>query len=268
MSENMQTCPECQELVPIEYVICVWCGYNLSAEHIKRAGIVIGRREIVQRVVKLTKDPINAFKEIALIPDLKGPRYIMYMIGIFMTLNMIAVFKKLGGMSYNSEESRIILYQGTRFQPSIAVTSVISLVFLIVQPLLLLFVFNLVWKVGTRIVILLSRTLGGKGDKLKIRSAIGYSLTPVMFGWAFSWLVRLVTPSTTVTDTSYSGVEKAIIDVTKSGIGVVSTVVLYICWIWATILATIGVSKTSRISYIEAFIAAGIPFLFFMTIVI
>ena len=266
MSENMQTCPECQELVPIEYVICVWCGYNLSAEHIKRAGIVIGRREIVQRVVKLTKDPINAFKEIALIPDLKGPRYIMYFIGVFMTLNMIAVFKKLDGLSYNTEKSRIVLYQG-RISPSIPVTSVISLVFLIIQPLILLFVFNLVWKVGTRIVILLTRTLGGKGDKLKIRSAIGYSLTPVLFGWAFSWLVRLVTPSTSVSDTSYTGVEDAIVTVTKHGIGVVSTVVLYICWIWATILATIGVSKVSRISYIEAFIAAGIPFLFFMSIV-
>ena len=114
MSENMQTCPSCGELVPIEYVVCVWCGFDLTAEHIRRSGIIIGRNEAFSRMKRVTLDPINAFKEITLIPDLKGPRYILYFIGVAMTLNMLAIFSKLDGLEFNNPDLRkIVLYTFT-----------------------------------------------------------------------------------------------------------------------------------------------------------
>ncbi|MFV2014460.1 MAG: YIP1 family protein, partial [Candidatus Heimdallarchaeota archaeon] len=197
----MQTCPSCGELVPIEYVVCVWCGFDLTAEHIRRSGIVIGRNEAFARMKRVTLDPINAFKEITLIPDLKGPRYILYLIGVAMTLNMLAIFSKLDGLAYNTEEYKIVLYTiGADTQISIKVTTIIALTFLIIQPIFLLLIFNYIWKVATRLISYLSRTVGGTGDKEKIRSILGYSLLPVLFGWSLAWILRLLSGSTEVAD--------------------------------------------------------------------
>lgn len=269
MSENMQTCPSCGELVPIEYVVCVWCGFDLTAEHIRRSGITIGRNEAFSRMKRVTLDPINAFKEITLIPDLKGPRYILYFIGVAMTLNMLAVFSKLDGLAFNEEELKLVLYTFTSgSEISIKVTTIIALTFLIIQPLFLLLIFNYIWKIATRFINFLSKTFGGTGDKEKIRSILGYSLLPVLFGWTIAWLLRLLSGTTEVSDPQgYTEIEAAMIIVSKEGIGAVANFFILISWIWAAVLAVIGVSRATRLSYIEGVIVAGFPYLLFMTVV-
>lgn len=270
MSENMQTCPSCGELVPIEYVVCVWCGFDLTAEHIRRSGIIIGRKEALQRMKRVTIDPVNAFKEIALIPDLKGPRYILYFIGVAMTLNMIAVFSKLDGLAFNDEGLQEITLLNITADSAITikVTTVIALTFLLIQPLFLLLIFNYIWRVATRFISYLSRTVGGTGDKEKIRSIIGYSLLPVLYGWTLAWLLRLLAGSVTVENPdSYSSIESALVEVSKTGIGAVANFIIILSWIWAAILAVIGISRAARLSYIEGVIVAGFPYLLFMTVV-
>ncbi|MHA2027996.1 MAG: YIP1 family protein [Candidatus Kariarchaeaceae archaeon] len=268
MSENMQTCPSCGELVPIEYVVCVWCGFDLTAEHIRRSGIVIGRREAFGRMKRVTLDPINAFKEITLIPDLKGPRYILYFIGVAMTLNMIAVFGKLDGLEFNKESAEIGLFSVLGNTITVKVTTIIALTFLIIQPIFLLLIFNYIWRVATRFVSYLSRTVGGTGDKEKIRSIMGYSLLPVLYGWVIAWLLRLLSSSTTVEDPQgFTEIEAAIITVSKEGIGAVANFIIILSWIWAAGLAIIGISRATRLSYVEGVIVAGLPYLLFMTVV-
>ncbi len=266
MSENMQTCPSCGELVPIEYVVCVWCGFDLTAEHIRRSGIVVGRSEAFGRMKRVTLSPVSAFKEISLIPDLKGPRYIFYLIGFAMTLNMLAVFSKLDGLAFNDENLELDIYPA--YGIGIKVTTVIALAFLLIQPIFLFIIFTYVWRWATRFIGFLSRTFGGTGDKQKIRSVIGYSMLPVLYGWTLAWLLRLLSPSVTVDDPeSYASVEEAIISVTKNGIGGVANFIIIVSWIWAAVLAIIGISRVTRLSYIEGVIVAGFPYLLFMTVV-
>ncbi|OLS25723.1 MAG: hypothetical protein HeimC2_17790 [Candidatus Heimdallarchaeota archaeon LC_2] len=266
MSENMQTCSSCGELVPIEYVVCVWCGFDLTAEHIRRSGIVVGRNEAFGRMKRVTLDPFNTFKEISLIPDLKGPRYIFYFIGVAMTLNMLAVFSKLDGLAFNDENLEIILY--ARYNIGIKVTTVIALTFLLIQPIFLFIIFNFVWRTGTRFIGFLSKTFGGTGDKEKIRSVIGYSMLPVLYGWTLAWILRLLSPSETVSDPdSYASIEEALITVSKDGIGAVANFIIILSWIWAAGLAIIGISRVTRLSYVEGVIVAGFPYLLFMTVV-
>jgi len=264
MSENMQQCTSCGELVPIEYVLCVWCGYDLTGEHIRRSGIQIGRKEAFGRMKKVIVSPIQAFKEISLIPELKGGRWVLYMIGIAMTLNMLAVFSKLENMSFNGEEAEFIIT--TRI--SIPVTFIILLTFLLIQPLVLLMVFTIVWKVGTRIVVIMAQSFGGSGDREKVRAVLGYSMIPVLLAWSLSWLIRLITSSTSGDVNDYSDVEASVVTVTQDGfLGGLANGLITIGWIWATVLGIIGISKSTRISYAEAIIVAGLPYLLFMSIV-
>ena len=49
----MQTCPSCGDLVPNEYVLCVWCGFDLTLEKIRKAGITIDNRDALARMVRV-----------------------------------------------------------------------------------------------------------------------------------------------------------------------------------------------------------------------
>lgn len=268
MSENMQSCPSCGELVPIEYVLCVWCGYDLTAEHIRRAGINIGRKEAIERMKKVVRNPVNAFKEITLIPDLTGGRLILYSIGFIMTLSMLSIFSKLQNLDYNQEGSGITI--------SISIISfvisykfMVGLLFLILMPLILLFIFTMVWKLSTRILKWLSKSFGGTGQDEKIRATIGYSLLPVLFGWIMFLLVIIMVPKTTVSNTSsYDAVDAAVVSLTSKGIGLVAKIFLYIGWTWSAILSIIGMQRAARLSLFESIIVAGAPFGLFMLVVL
>ncbi|MHA2169393.1 MAG: Yip1 family protein [Candidatus Kariarchaeaceae archaeon] len=265
MSENMQQCPSCGELVPEEYVLCVWCGFDLTAEHIRRSGVRIGRKEAVERMRKVVINPVQAFKEITLIPDLNGGRIIFYLIGVAITLNMLAVFSKLDGLSFNDSG----LENAFEFSfIRISVPTVIGIVFLVIQPVVLLVIFTFVWRTGARLIAALSKSFGGSGDQLKIRAVIGYSMLPVLFGWSLAWLFRLVAGKETVNDpNSYESVEEALRNVSLEGIGAVGNFFIVVGWLWATVLGIIGISRATRISIAEAVIVAGIPYILFMTIV-
>ena len=186
-----------------------------------------------------------------------------------MTLNMLAIFSKLDGLAYNTEEYKIVLYTiGADTQISIKVTTIIALTFLIIQPIFLLLIFNYIWKVATRLISYLSRTVGGTGDKEKIRSILGYSLLPVLFGWSLAWILRLLSGSTEVADPKgYTEIEAAMITVSKQGIGAIANFIIILSWVWAAGLAVIGISRATRLSYIEGVIVAGFPYLLFMTVV-
>ncbi|MHA2252209.1 MAG: YIP1 family protein [Candidatus Kariarchaeaceae archaeon] len=280
--------------MPLEYVLCIWCGFDLTAEHIRRSGIQIGRKEAFGRMKKVIINPLQAFKEISLIPDLNGARWIFYLIGVAMTLNMLAIFSKINGLAFNLDIANAWEYFGSTARVEnndpligISVSFLVGIAFLIVQPIVLLLIFNVVWKIGARLIAGLSRSFGGTGDRVKIKAAIAYSLVPVLLAWSAAWLIRLVTPKVNISDYSdecsdvsgdsvvnidgdrscYSSIEKAIIEVSQTGFGGIGRYLIIIGWIWATVLGIIGISRATRISIVESVIVAGIPYLLFMTIV-
>ncbi|MCY3411277.1 MAG: YIP1 family protein [Candidatus Heimdallarchaeota archaeon] len=270
----MQQCPSCAELVPVEYVVCVWCGYDLTGEHIRRAGIVINRKEAFMRMRDIVIDPLNAAKKITLIPDLHGGRIIFYLIGFMMTLNMLAVFSKLDGAEFNNatEYPLISAIQLTRtilLEPTYTMKFVVGVLFLIVQPIVLFIIFNLIWKYAAKIILAIARSLGGHGDQMKIRSALGYSMLPVLIGWTLSWLMTLMaSPVTLPGSIDYTSISEAVVEVTRSGMGLVGFIFIIIGWVWAIVLSVITIRQAVKVSIFESIIIAGIPSAFFMTIVV
>lgn len=269
MSENMQSCPSCGELVPIEYVVCVWCGFDLTAEHIRRAGIVIGRKEAFQRMIKMIRDPFRTAKEIALIPDLTGGKLIFYLLGIAMTLNMIVVFGKLDGTDFNASDAGIQIALSKRISFLISFKFIVGVTFLLVQPIVLYLIFRFVWKYSTRIMKVLIKSVGGHADDEKIKCAIGYSMFPVLLGWTLSLLFTLMSSKVNITGgVTYNSINDAVVQITRHGVGIVGYIFIIIGWIAAIVLMVINMRQVAKMSIAESVVAAGLPSTFMMIIVV
>jgi len=268
MSSNTQQCPSCGEHIPTEYVTCIWCSFDLSAEHIRRSGITIGRKEALRRVIKVARSPVEAFKEISLIPELKGGRLILLGIGFLITLHLLVIFGKMDGISFNEDPIYLSLADASVTTFTVISTNVLlwfisklpTIFLLILSPLFFLFIFTVALRWGTRFVLIFSRILGGGSDKQKTRAAIGYSLTPVLIGYLITLPLRLFSPSTIVSQSTYTEIQSAIEKMDQSGIGVFINILMIISWIWATVLAIIGVGRATKLPVIESTIATGIPF--------
>jgi hypothetical protein len=258
----MQTCPSCGDLVPTEYVLCVWCGFDLTAEQIRRAGITIDNRDAVFRMRRVILSPRNAFREISILPDLRGGKLVLYAIAVMMTLNMIIVLRKIEDLTYNDPELILLRYRAIE----INIRFVLNLIYLLLQPLVLYVVFLTIWKWSARILSALSKSFGGRGDREKIRAIIGYSMVPVLLAWTLSWFLHLLSPRVTAGSASYESIEAAVLAVSEQGLGVISMIFMWIAWLWATALGIIGMKNVGRLSWIESTFVAGIPYAIFITI--
>lgn len=254
----MQQCPSCGEYVPTEYVTCVWCGYDLTAEYIRRSGIKIGRKEAFQRIYGVIRNPVQAFKEITLIPEKKGGIMVLWFTGISITLHFMIILKKLVGIEYDTSPHytasvlRNILAFLLGFIP--------FFIFIIFAPLLFLAIFSIMWWLATKIVVFLAKLVGGGSDKAKIRAVIGYSVAPVMVGWTVTVPLRLFAPKISVTSGSYQSIQGALTSINNSGIGIVIHIIIILSWLWTLAVAYIGIKRASNLSVVEAVIVAGIPY--------
>lgn len=291
----MQTCPSCGDLVPNEYVLCVWCGFDLTLEKIRKAGITIDNRDALARMVRVVTKPPSTFKEISLLPDNRGGKMVLFAIAIIMTCNMIVIMSKLDGLIMNSEEFESYLVIDLPILVPISIPLFgtdditglrnsldfdidmhiklsgkffINLFILAVQPFLLYIMFLQIWKVSIRILALLSRTFGGRVDNDKIKSVVGYSLIPVLIGWTLAWLSRLFTPEVNVSGSSYEDIQSGIKSFSEEGSGLIGLTFLYLGWAWTFALGIIGMKNASRLSWVEAFLVTSLSYGVFIAVVL
>ena len=263
----MQSCPSCGELVPVEYITCVWCGYDLTGEHIRRAGIKIDRRDAFRRMYRVIRDPFNTMKEIALIPDQKGPRTIIYLIGVALTFHMLTMLRKIEGLAFNEQN----FVQGDSIGTTILnfiISRIPTVIFLIFWPFLFAIVFTIILRAAGRIINYVNMALGGENNREKVRSIIGYSLVPVLLGDTITIILRLLSPSQSIGGDSYSEIANAIDNMATSGIGVFIRFFQILFWIWGMVLAVYGMSKGTKLSLAETSISTGLPYLIFIFFVL
>ncbi len=261
----MQTCPSCGELVPVEYVTCVWCGYDLTGEHIRRAGIKISRRESFRRAVRVIRDPRNVMKEIALVPDNRGGRTALYLIGLAITFHMLILLRKIDGLQFNGS-----LVEGEGISTIITnylISRIPTIAFLVLWPFLFMIVFMMVWYFAARITNYLNRAFGGKSNKPKVRAILGYSFYPALLGYAITIPLRLFTPEGSISTLNYAAINDVMETMASSGIGIVIRIVQILFWLWSMVIAVYGMAQGGRLSYVETFITTGLPYLVFIWII-
>ena len=270
MSEESQKCPACSEVIPNEYVICPFCAFDLTEAKIRRSGIKIGRSESIDRMKRTITSPFPVVKEISLIPDRRGGSFNLLIISFALIMQLIVVIRKLDKTGYirSSGSMAETDYFNTRvsfwfigFDINITERFVFTFVFLLLGSFVLFIMLFLAWKIGTRMMVFISRTLGGKAEYDNVRSVLGYSLTPIAIGETVSLLFFffLGLPSDATTAGEWSEIDAAVYSMVNSGLMSFIKIIMLGCWAWTIFLSSYGMGRANRLSPFEGFIVTIVP---------
>ena len=179
MSESESlVCPNCSERSPAGYILCPYCGFNLTDilrqiqrrpvsfrerfSRIRRSAL-IGREFFnVREAASISK---NLFREIGVNPDRLGVVFLLYFLSVAYSTRLAAYVVKLG-----FENSSI--YHDLHFWFFLISPWLVGIMFL------LLALFG--WFLSSVFIWLVAKTLGGKASLRDTYSIVGYSLGPLI----------------------------------------------------------------------------------------
>ncbi len=188
MSESESlVCPNCSERSPGGYILCPYCGFDLTKILRQKEKRGITFRERFSRIWRSLLDPRDSkilFREVGVNPDRKGVLILLYLLSV-------AYASRLGAFAIKASSNS---WHDFHFW------------FFLIQPwfsgLMFFFLSVFGWLICSLIVWLLSKTLGGKASLRDTYSIVGYSLGPLITASLLvSLVIVLVGPSISSIDT-------------------------------------------------------------------
>lgn len=243
VSEDSIICPMCLERVPPEYIVCPYCGYDMTKIVHEAAVGALGTREIFGRIRKVIQQPRLAMKDIADHPDRMGGVLIMLALSIFLILSRGPAYLLRGGIE--------------GMDPVGMITSLV-LPLLILGGVLFFIVPFLFWVLGSAIFWIIAKLIGGRGVNFaQTQGVVGYGLTPLAL-WAFISIPILLIglPSGDINTMANSTVEYIL------------TILMIPALVWSLILIGIGLTRAHAFTHYEGIIIAALPILGFLLVII
>ncbi len=162
-------CPRCKNDVPVIYIFCPFCGYDLRFIIRERLIMGLSLKDRLYRIYYLLRSPLVAMKHIASAPDFLGA-FIVFMIGTLLLLlkNLVVYLGFIGGISK------------------------IAFLYLFLNSLFLQFIFWLAFTVLFHIALVI---MGGKGTFSDVLNVLGYSMIYIGIGHVFSMIFVVVSMS-------------------------------------------------------------------------
>jgi len=163
-SESL-VCPNCSERSPAGYILCPYCGFDLTKILKKALRTRITFKERFSRIWRSLSDPRLSkilFKEISVNPDRIGAIFLLYFLSVAYSTRLGVFMMKLSDSSWHG----------------------FDLVFFIIAPwffgIIFFFLALFGWAITTLIVWLVAKTLGGKAGLRDTFSIVGYSFGPLI----------------------------------------------------------------------------------------
>ncbi len=240
MSEEAIVCPMCLERVPPEYIICPYCGYDLTQQIYEAAVGALGIRGIARRIYQVIREPRIAMKDVADHPDRFGGILIMLAFSIFLVLGW--------GPAY-------LLRSGT-----LGIVGIItSLPYMILGGFVLFIIPLLMWYLGSAIFWLIAKMLGGRGvNYAQTQSVVGYGLVPLALWSMISMPILFI------------GLPGGVSAITMANSGVESflTYLMVAAFIWSVILIGLGLTRAHLFSKYEGMVIAALPIIGLLFVII
>ncbi len=166
MSESeSHVCPNCSERSPAGYILCPYCGYDLTKIVRATQRVRITFREKFSRIWRSLYDPRMSkelFHEIGVNPDRIGAIITLYLLSVAYSLRLPALALKASDASW----------MGVQFP------------YFLISPWILAFAVILLalfgWLMSSVIVWLFAKTLGGKAGFRDTLGIVGYSFGPLI----------------------------------------------------------------------------------------
>ncbi len=166
MSESESiVCPNCSERSPGGYILCPYCGFDLTRILRARERIRVPFRETFMRIYRSLFDPRESktlFEEIGVNPDRKGALFVLYLLSVAYAMRLGALVLKASTPSWHD----------------------FHFWFFIISPwivgfaLFILAIFG--WLTSGLLTWLIAKTLGGKAGYRDTLGVIGYALGPLI----------------------------------------------------------------------------------------
>jgi len=158
-------CPNCNERSPAGYILCPYCGFDLTKILKKAQKIPITFKERFSRIWRSLSDPRLSkilFREISVNPDRIGVIFLLYFLSVAYATRIGAFMIKASDPSWHD----------------------FHFYYFIIAPWFIGFVFFFLalfgWAIATLIVWLVAKTLGGKAGLRDTFSIVGYSFGPLI----------------------------------------------------------------------------------------
>ena len=191
MSESeSHVCPNCSERSPAGYILCPYCGYDLTKLLRATHRVRITFREKLSRIWRSLYDPRKSkhlFGEIGVNPD---------RLGAFITLYFLSV-------AYSMRFPVLVLKAADNSWYLLQIPYLLIAPWFIAFAMILLALFS--WLMISIVIWLIAKTLGGKAGYRDTLGIVGYSLGPLITG---SFLINIIIivigpPITTITTTTW-----------------------------------------------------------------
>ncbi|MFW9923058.1 MAG: YIP1 family protein [Candidatus Thorarchaeota archaeon] len=243
--ESLIQCPICQEGAPQGYLLCPFCGADLTKIYEVKSFEYISYKEVWHRMRYLFVKPIQICKEIAENPDSKA--------------GMIFLFAITFGLAF--QVSSMLIHANISSWRTL-------LIFLAVWIISLLPV-ALTWGILSLILIILSKLLGGKAKGKQISSAVGYGFMPVAVISVFNSLFYLIAlPYSQIEALDYTEVFYTVLGYRNSFAGILGLILNIISFLGAGVYIALILKPANGFSWVEAGIAVGLPVIIFVALII
>jgi hypothetical protein len=163
-SESL-VCPNCSERSPSGYILCPYCGFDLTKILRKAQRTPITFKERFSRLWRSLSDPRLSkilFREVSVNPDRIGVIILLYFLSVAYATRIGAYMIKATNSSWHG----------------------FDLVYFIIQPwftgIIFLFLALFGWAITTLVIYLGAKTLGGKAGLRDTFSIVGYSFGPLI----------------------------------------------------------------------------------------
>ncbi|MBN1331133.1 MAG: YIP1 family protein [Candidatus Heimdallarchaeota archaeon] len=239
-------CPICNETSPQGYLLCPFCGADLTVVYEQKIFAPVTYKESFFRIKELIIKPRKISQIIADNPDSKGGFLFCVVIALGLATQLIAYIIHTRTLDW-------------KFYP---VIFLIGWVVIFLLPFLL-------WFLGSWIIRTMSRLLGGKSSRKQIRSAVGYGMLPVVFAEIFNGIFLLIAlPYEEPGDYDITGIIESMSNLRNSFAGITS-IIIHFAGIIASGIYIVFIAKPAcDFSWVETAIATGVPLLLFTILMI
>ncbi|NHK32764.1 MAG: YIP1 family protein [Asgard group archaeon] len=239
-------CPICNETSPQGYLLCPFCGADLTIAYQQKVFAPVDYKEFWYRFKSLIVRPRVISQEIADNPDSKGGFLFSVAISFGMALQVLAFVMHVRALDW-------------KFYPLVFLLSWIATFIL---PLL-------VWGISSLVIRIMAQLIGGNPSKKQIRAAVGYGMLPVVFAQILSGIFYLIAlPWVTVGSSQFTVIINAILSLRNSITGYIGLVLEITALLAAGVYIVFITKPSCEFSWVETVIATGIPLIFFVVLLL
>lgn len=255
VTENTQKCPNCNEVVPLEYSICPFCGFGLLEYELKKFSYKPALREIYQRLISFYRRPKQTVLDMSIATETRGPNIIILLFSLFLSLRFYFLVLKAG----YSFQIQIAIPLGRRAQITLGVGFILFLLSLILIPSVIWLIYKIFFNVGTWLMAKFANMLGSELNTKQVRTITGYSIMPLVVGEFLGIFFVLISPRGGLGDTttiSYSDVAAYVTSLYTSGPLFVFRFVMVIFWIVTAVYILLGFRYAGKMAWFNAVLSS------------